>query len=315
MPGHDLKRGYILGLLAFGMWGFFPLYFTLLKHIPALEIIVQRIVWSAVLGSLLLLVWKHRNWWQDLRAHPRRFGVLAISGLLVTANWTIYVWAVNNEHMLEASLGYYINPLVNVLLGLILLKERLRRLQWLAVLLATVGVAQQIWHLGQFPWVAFSLALTFGVYGLIRKQAPVAALPGLVVETWFMVPAALIWLFCFADGPTTQWAFWTTPQAILVIMAGPVTLIPLICFNAAARRLPYATLGFMQYLTPTLVLIQAVFLFGETLDAQRLYAFIFIWVALLIYSIDSLILLRKWSGGRSSIINSSAQSRRLQQIR
>jgi rarD protein len=290
----SLKQGYILGLLAYVFWGFFPLYFKLLDDIPALEIVVQRIIWSALFGSFLLLIWKHRGWWQELCAHPGRFAVLATSGLLVTANWTIYVWAVNNEHMLEASLGYYINPLVNVLLGMLLLKERLRRLQWLAVILAAIGVGQQIWQLGQFPWIALSLALTFGVYGLIRKQAPVAALPGLVVETWFMVPVALIWLLFFANGPTTQWSFWTTPHALLIAMAGPVTLIPLICFNAAARRLPYATLGFLQYLAPTLVLLQAVFLFGESLSAERLHAFIFIWVALVIYSVDTWLALKKW---------------------
>lgn len=296
MPRSDLQQGYGLGLLAYVIWGFFPLYFRLLENIPALEIVVQRIVWSAIFGTLLLLIWKHRGWRQELCAHPGRLGILAVSGLLVTANWTIYVWAINNEHMLEASLGYYINPLVNVLLGLVLLKERLRRLQWLAVALAVIGVAQQIWLLGQFPWVALSLALTFGIYGLIRKQAPVAALPGLVVETWFIVPIALIWLLCFAKGPTTQWTFWANlnAQTLLLVMAGPITLVPLIFFNAAARRLPYATLGFLQYLAPTLVLLQAVFLFGESLDRERLYAFAFIWVALIIYSIDSWLALRRW---------------------
>lgn len=295
MSTAELRRGYVLGLLAYVIWGLFPLYFKQLEEIPALEIIVQRVVWSALFGVFLLLIWRHRGWWRELREHPQRFGILAVSGLLIALNWTVYVWAVNNDHMLEASLGYYINPLVNVLLGLLLLKERLRPLQWLAVCLAAVGVAQQIWQLGKLPWIALTLAFTFGFYGLIRKQAPIAALPGLVVETWLLVPIVLVWLLFFADGPTSQLAFWATPQAFLVALAGPVTLIPLIFFNAAARRLPYATLGFLQYLAPTLVLIQAVWLYGEVLDRQRLIAFAFIWIALAVYSVDSWLALKRWS--------------------
>lgn len=190
--------------------GLFPLYFKLLERIPAVEIIVQRAVWSALFGAVLLLFWKHPGWWRELRQNPQRFVVLAASGLLIASNWMTYVWAVNNGHMLEASLGYYINPLINVMLGMLLLKERLRPLQWLAVALASLGVAQQVWQLGSLPWVSLVLALTFGFYGLIRKKAPVAALPGLVVETWLLLPLALVWLLFFADGPTSETAFWST---------------------------------------------------------------------------------------------------------
>ncbi|KAF1068434.1 MAG: Protein RarD [Pseudomonas citronellolis] len=287
------KRGYALGLTAYVMWGLFPLYFKLLERIPALEIITHRAIWSALCGALLLLVWKHPGWWRELRENPRRFAVLGASGVLIASNWLVYVWAVNNGHMLEASLGYYINPLVNVLLGLVVLRERLRPLQWLAVALAVIGVAQQVWQLGSLPWVSLALALTFGFYGLIRKQAPVEALPGLVVETWLLLPLALIWLIGFADGPSVHLDFWSTPQAIWLAAAGPVTLIPLVCFNAAARHLPYATLGFLQYLAPTLVLLQAVLLFGETLSPARLTAFAFIWAGLLVYSFDAAYRLRR----------------------
>lgn len=150
--------------------GIVPLYFKLLERIPAVEIIVQRAVWSALFGAVLLLFWKHPGWWRELRQNPQRFVVLAASGLLIASNWMTYVWAVNNGHMLEASLGYYINPLINVMLGMLLLKERLRPLQWLAVALASLGVAQQVWQLGSLPWVSLVLALTFGFYGLIRKR-------------------------------------------------------------------------------------------------------------------------------------------------
>lgn len=171
MATANLRRGYVLGLTAYVIWGLFPLYFKLLERIPAVEIIVQRAVWSALFGAVLLLFWKHPGWWRELRQNPQRFVVLAASGLLIASNWMTYVWAVNNGHMLEASLGYYINPLINVMLGMLLLKERLRPLQWLAVALASLGVAQQVWQLGSLPWVSLVLALTFGFYGLIRKGA------------------------------------------------------------------------------------------------------------------------------------------------
>lgn len=286
MSSTDLRRGYLLGLAAYVIWGLFPLYFKLLEAIPASEIIVHRVLWSALFGAALLMVWKHPGWWAELRAHPQRLAVLALCGLLIAANWLIYVWAVINARMLEASLGYYINPLINVLLGLLVLRERLRPLQWVAVGLAALGVAQQVWQLGSLPWVSLVLALTFGFYGLIRKQAPVDALPGLVVETWMLLPLALGWLLLFADGPSAHLAFWTTPQALWLAAAGPITLVPLVCFNAAARHLPYATLGFLQYIAPTLVLLQAVLLFGEHLDSTRLVAFGCIWLALVVYSVD-----------------------------
>ncbi|MED5608661.1 MULTISPECIES: EamA family transporter RarD [Pseudomonas] len=280
------RRGYALGLTAYVIWGLFPVYFKLLERIPALEIITHRAIWSALFGAALLLVWKHPGWWRELRENPRRLAVLGASGVLIASNWLVYVWAVNNGHMLEASLGYYINPLINVLLGLVVLRERLRPLQWVAVGLAALGVAQQVWQLGSLPWVSLALALTFGFYGLIRKQAPVDALPGLVVETWMLLPLALVWLLLFADGPSAHLDFWSSPQALWLAAAGPVTLVPLVCFNAAARHLPYATLGFLQYIAPTLVLLQAVLLFGEHLNPTRLVAFGCIWAALVVYSVD-----------------------------
>jgi chloramphenicol-sensitive protein RarD len=280
------RRGYILGLIAYITWGLFPLYFKAIAAVPSIEIIVHRVLWSALCGSLLLLVWKHPGWWRELRDNPRRLAILALSGSLIAANWLTYVWAVNNGRMVEASLGYYINPLVNVLLGMLLLGERLRPLQWLAVGLAAVGVAQQVWQVGSLPWVSLVLALTFGFYGLIRKQAPVAALPGLVVETWLLVPLAIGWLLLNPMAVSAQASFWTTSQAWWLAAAGPITVMPLICFNAAARHLPYTTLGFLQYIAPTLVLSLAVLVYGEHLAASTLLAFAFIWAGLVVYSVD-----------------------------
>ncbi|MCW3147403.1 EamA family transporter RarD [Stutzerimonas stutzeri] len=293
MATADLRKGYLLGLITFGIWGMFPLYFKSIEQFGALEIVTQRAIWSALFGTLALLIWRHAGWWQELLAHPRRIGVLAISSLLIASNWLIYVWAVNHGHMVEASLGYYINPLVNVLLGLVVLRERLRPLQWLAVAMAATGVALQLLTLGEFPWISIVLALSFGSYGLLRKQAPVAALPGLVVETWLLLPVALIWLFVFGSGASTEPAFWSTSEALWLVAAGPVTLIPLLCFNAAARHLPYSTLGFLQYITPTLLLILAVQLFDEPFPADKQLAFFFIWAGLAVYSVDTWRLMRK----------------------
>ncbi|XVN18388.1 EamA family transporter RarD [Pseudomonas corrugata] len=294
MQAANPRRGYILGLSAYVIWGLFPIYFKAIAAVPSVEIIVHRVLWSALFGSALLLVWKHPGWWRELRDNPRRrLAILALSGTLIAANWLTYVWAVNNGRMLEASLGYYINPLVNVLLGMLILGERLRRMQWLAVGLAAVGVAQQVWQVGSLPWVSLALALTFGFYGLIRKQAPVQALPGLVVETWMLVPIALAWLLFNPTAISAQATFWTTSEAWWLVAAGPVTLVPLVCFNAAARHLPYTTLGFLQYIAPTLVLLLAVLLFGEHLSSSTLMAFLFIWAGLAVYSLDAVISMRR----------------------
>lgn len=295
MHAANPRRGYILGLTAYIIWGLFPLYFKALQSVPAVEIIVHRVLWSALFGSILLFFWKHPGWWRELRQNPRRLAILALSGSLIAGNWLTYVWSVNNGRMLEASLGYYINPLINVLLGMLLLGERLRRLQWIAVGLATLGVAQQVWQVGSLPWVSLVLALSFGFYGLIRKQAPVAALPGLVVETWMLVPLAAAWLLMHPSAGSAQADFYTSSEALWLIAAGPVTLVPLVCFNAAARQLPYTTLGFLQYLAPTLVLLQAVLLFGEHLSSSTLVAFMFIWAGLALYSVDAWVSLRRRS--------------------
>ena len=293
MSSTDLRRGYTLGLCAYFIWGIFPLYFKAIQAVAPIEIIVHRALWSALFGALLLCMWKHPGWLRELLANPKRFAVLGASGILIAGNWLIYVWAVNNGRMLDASLGYYINPLVNVLLGLLILGERLRRLQWLAVMLATLGVLQQLWQFGSLPWVSLALALSFACYGLIRKQAPVAALPGLVVETWILLPMAIGWLFLHPNAISSQPAFWSSSEALWLMAAGPITLVPLVCFNAAARHLPFSTLGFLQYLAPTLVLLLAVLVFKEPFDPSRLLAFLCIWAGLLIYSLDIWLTLRK----------------------
>lgn len=280
-------RGYFLGLLAYGTWGLFPLYFKTLEGVPAMEVVVHRILWSAVVGLALLLVWRHPGWLRELLGHPRRLLALVASGSLIACNWLTYVWAVHNGHMVEASLGYYINPLVNVVLALLFLRERLQRLQWLALGLAAVGVAIQVWQLAVVPWVALILAFSFGFYGLIRKQAPVAALPGLVVETLLLVPLALGWLWLAPEhARARQPGFWWSGEMFWLAIAGPLTLLPLLAFNGAAKRLPYSTIAFLQYITPTGLLLLAVLYFGEPFSSGAMLSFAFIWLALVLYSID-----------------------------
>lgn len=288
-----MRQGLLAAVAAYGTWGLLPIYFRLLHHVDAVEIVCQRILWSLLLILTLLLARRSLREVGAILRDRRLLFALSGSALMIGINWLTYVWAVNNERMLEASLGYYINPLVNVLLGMLILGERLRRMQWLAVGLAAVGVAQQVWQVGSLPWVSLVLALTFGFYGLIRKQAPVKALPGLVVETWMLVPIAIAWLLFNPAATSAQAVFWTTSEAWWLVAAGPVTLVPLVCFNAAARHLPYTTLGFLQYIAPTLVLLLAVLLFGEHLSSSTLVAFLFIWAGLAVYSVDAVISMRR----------------------
>jgi chloramphenicol-sensitive protein RarD len=226
------------------------------------------------------------GWWRELRDNPKRLAILALSGTLIAANWLTYVWSVNNGRMLEASLGYYINPLVNVLLGMLILGERLRRMQWIAVGLAAVGVAQQVWQVGSLPWVSLVLALTFGFYGLIRKQAPVKACRG-----WWWKPGCWCrspWPGCCSTRPQPARNRSSGPPRSLV--AGRRRPGDAGAAGVLQRRhahLPYTTIGFLQYLAPTLVLLQAVLLFGEHLSSSTLVAFIFIWAGLAVYSVDA----------------------------
>ena len=287
------RTGLLQGLGAYGIWGLLPLFFWLLDGVDSGEVVAMRVLWSVVLLGVLIVALRRVPLFLAAVRSRRAMTYLGISAALISANWLVYVWAVNNGRMLEASLGYYINPLVNVLLGMLILGERLRRLQWLAVLLAAVGVAQQIWQVGALPWVSLALALTFGFYGLIRKQAPVAVLPGLVVETWLLLPLASGWLLMNPGAASAQASFWSSTEALWLMAAGPITLVPLVCFNAAARNLPYATLGFLQYLAPTLVLLQAIFLFDEHFDPSKLLAFASIWAGLAIYSVDAWLTLRR----------------------
>lgn len=272
--------------MAYCMWGFAPLYFKLLMFMPAWEILIHRIVWSALLLSLLIVMLKH---WGKVRSglkQPKLLGALALSGILLAINWVLFIWAVNNDHLLDASLGYYINPLVNVFLGRLFLGEKLRLLQNIAVLMALTGVSILIFSFGRLPWIALVLACSFGLYGLIRKKVSLDAIPGLFIETSMMLPfAVLFWLFW--ASPASDMVSNTATTNLLLIAAGLVTTAPLLCFTAAAQRIQYSTLGFFQYIGPSIMFILAIFLYDEPLDPERLITFGFVWAALVLFSFDS----------------------------
>jgi len=284
----EQRKGVILACMAFFMWGLAPIYFKFLQHISAFEILMHRVIWS-VLFLIVIIAIRHQ--WHSIRRvikQPRLLLMLVITATLLGFNWGLFIWAVNNNHMLDASLGYYINPLLNVLLGMLFLGERLRKWQSVAVALAFSGVVIQLISFGSFPIVAFALAGSFAIYGLLRKKLAVESLPGLLLEAVILLPIALIyWWFMVPTASSDMNANdWHTNA--LLFSAGVITTLPLLCFTGAAKRLQYTTLGFFQYIGPSLMFILAVIFYGEVFDNQRLTTFAFIWGALAIFSWDSL---------------------------
>jgi len=282
----SLSQGLLFALLAYGSWGLLPIYWKFFGGVPAIEVLCHRIVWSAV---LLLGVLAMQGRWQELQKvwrSPRSVGTFIATATLLSLNWGIYIYGVNADQVVETSLGYFINPLLSVLLGFVVLRERLSHWQWLAVLLAGLGVFNFIWQFGSVPWIALSLAVSFALYGLLRKVTPVQPMLGLAVETVVMVPVALVLL---GQGAIAGTSHFGTPWSLtlLFIGCGLVTSLPLLWFTNAAHRLPLATLGFMQYLAPSLQLILGVFLYHEPFTHTHAVSFGLIWTALAIYSMYS----------------------------
>lgn len=286
MSDKSVKAGVFFAIAAYSMWGFAPMYFKLVEEIPAAEILAHRIVWSVLVLVVLVLAVGNIDKVRDVLRNKRVLQVLLVSGLLLAGNWWLFIWAVNNDHILDASLGYYINPLLNIFLGRLFLGERLRRLQQFAVFLAVIGVSILIISYGQVPWIALVLAGSFGVYGLLRKQVAVDSLPGLFIESCMMLPFAIFYLIFYASEASNllnnEWSL-----NLILVCAGIVTTAPLLCFTAAAKRIMYSTLGFFQYIGPSIMFVLAVFLYAEPLSEARLITFAFVWVALAIFSLDS----------------------------
>lgn len=285
-----MNPGLLYAGAAFIIWGLAPLYFREVASVHPLEMVLHRSAWSLTFMVIVMSVLRRWAWLPALFQQPRQLAALALSACLLTTNWFVYVWAVQNGRVVESSLGYFINPLLNVLLGVMVLRERLRRLEWAAVGLAVLGVLWLTWQVGQPPWVALALAASFALYGLIRKTAPLGPLEGLTMENLVLapivIPALLAWTV-WGSGALNQPS--TTPTLTLwILAAGPLTALPLLLFAAGARRLRLATLGLVQYLGPSLQLLLGVWVFHEPFDGDRLVGFAFIWGALAMYSASSL---------------------------
>ncbi|WP_404970228.1 EamA family transporter RarD [Vibrio campbellii] len=282
------RQGVLLAVGAYTMWGIAPIYFKSIAEVSPLEILSHRVFWSFFLLAALLHFGRQWRSVRDIIKNKTKMMYLVSTAILVGANWLIFIWAVTSNHMLDASLGYYINPLINVLLGMVFLGERLRKLQWFAVALAACGVLVQLIVFGSVPVVAIALAMSFGFYGLLRKKVSVEAQTGLFIETLVMLPAASIFLFFVASTPTSN--MFENPWQLntLLIAAGVITTLPLLCFTGAATRLKLSTLGFFQYIGPSLMFLLAVLIYGEPFTSDKAITFAFIWGALVVFSFDGL---------------------------
>lgn len=279
------RRGLWIAAASFVLWGLMPLYWHLLKAVPSLQIVGHRIVWSAVMVAAWLS-WKQGGaWLRGVLAQPRKAAMLALSGVLIAFNWGLYIWAVNAGHVIETSLGYFINPLVNVVLGVALLHERMNRVQWLSVAMAAAGVGWLTWQYGQAPWIAIGLALSFAAYGLIRKLVAVEAVTGLGIESVYLfLPALGVLLWSESHGQGGFLGGWGWGLDLMLILAGALTALPLIGFAYAVRRVPLSVVGLMQYIAPTLQFLIGVLVLHEAFDRSRLIGFVFIWIGLLIFA-------------------------------
>ena len=289
-----MRTGVLSAGLAFLCWGLFPLYFHAISDVAPLQILVHRVLWSLLFLAVILTVRHQWKWLSELRSQPRVMISFAVSSVLLSGNWLLYIWAVNSGHVIEASLGYFINPLVNVMLGYLVLKERLRNGQWAAIGLAALGVLWLTWQAGNMPWIALLLAASFGGYGLMRKTAKLGALEGLSFETMILFPFALaylVWLtlhgqnsFITTSSDSTRW---------LLVASGPITAIPLLLFASGARKIPLSVLGLLQYIGPTIQLSLGIFIFHEAFTAARLVGFALIWGALALYATEGLLASRR----------------------
>jgi len=290
MKENEIKTGVLYAAFAYLIWGMFPIYWKHLQGVGADEILANRVLWSFVFMALLITVTKK---WRKLgevlsgfKTNKKQGFMLFIASLLVSCNWFIYIWAVNANQIIETSLGYYINPLVSVLLGMLVLKEKLTKTQYFSVGLAAVGVLILTFSHGSFPWIALSLAFTFGLYGLAKKLIFIDSEIGLTLETLFITPIALMYIaYLFVKGDHAFLAV-TPGLDFLVILSGVLTAVPLLFFAKGAQRIPLSMLGFIQYMTPTLTLILGVFVYHEPFTTTHLLSFLFIWAALTIYSLS-----------------------------
>lgn len=287
------NKGVLFALAAYILWGFFPLYFKAIQQVSALQILAHRIAWGFVFTLAVVLVLRQ---WKEFRAsvfNRRTFLIYAGASVVLGINWFTYVWAVITNHVVESSLGYFINPIVSVLLGVIFLRERLRTFQWVAIAMVTAGVVYLTITFGQLPWISLLLAVTFGFYGLLKKIAPLGALHGITLETAVLTIPSLVYLFIVNANGTGTFGHSTPLLDFLLVLSGPVTAIPLLLFATGARRIPLTTIGLLQYIAPTLQFLLGVLVFHEPFDQTRLIGFMIIWLALVLFSVENLLARRR----------------------
>jgi chloramphenicol-sensitive protein RarD len=284
----DRRSGTIAGAVAYSLWGVFPLVFHRLSSVGAGEILMHRVVWSFAVVAAALALRGDRHWLAAVRARPGALPRLAAAAVLVATNWLVYVWAVNHDHVVEAALGYYINPLITVALAVVVLRERLRRLQLVALGFGAGSVAVLTVAYGRVPWIALVLACTFASYGFLKKAVPVGALASVATETLVLLPVALVGLVVMEARGDAAFLHGSVGRDLLLAGLGVITVVPLALFGAAARRIPLSLLGLLQYLTPTLQLVCGVAILGEPLPPERLAGFMLVWVALAVLTFDVL---------------------------
>ncbi|WP_458699378.1 EamA family transporter RarD [Sulfurospirillum sp. 1307] len=279
------KQGTLYAILAFSFWGLVPIYFKSVSHVSAFEVLVHRILWSVIFLLMIILITKTTSNVLIVMRNKKKLKLLFLSAILVSLNWLTFIWAISNNKIVEASLGYYINPLVNVILGYLFFKERVNKSRVFAIFLAFIAILYQLYTLGELPVISIILALSFGFYGLVRKKIHVESISGLFIETLLISPFALLYFIYLQANEMSAFTFSLDKTTILLILAGFITIIPLIWFNSAATRISMIKLGFLQYIGPSLSFLLAIFLYHEPFNKDKLVTFIIIWVALAIFSI------------------------------
>ncbi|MCA0173591.1 EamA family transporter RarD [Bacillus sp. RAR_GA_16] len=280
--------GILSGAGAYFLWGILPLYWKLVGNVPSEEVLAHRIIWSFVFMMIILAVMRKMSSFKDelytIVRQPKKLAAIAFASLFITINWYAFIWAVNHDHVIQTSLGYYINPLISVLLGILFLKERLSFWQLISFLLATIGVLNLVFRFGEIPWVSLVLAMSFGLYGLLKKKARLGALTGLTIETLLITPFALIYLITVRSSVADALYIQNSVTFSLLLGAGVVTAVPLLLFASGANRISLSMIGFLQYIAPTLMLIQGVFLYGESFTSVHVVSFTLIWAALVLFT-------------------------------
>ena len=300
--------GYLFVICAYVLWGILPIFWKQLAHVPATEIIFHRMLWSFVSMGILLMVLRNWQWIALVRKSPRMLLWGLLSSVLIASNWFIFIWAVNNDYIIEASLGYFINPLLSIVLGIVVLKEGVRRVQVFAIVIAVLGVCYLTFVYGSFPTIAFALAGTFGVYGLIRKTIPFGAFSGLFVETAFLFLPAMFYLLHLESMGKGTFCHSSFLTQLLLLLTGIVTIAPLLFFAGGVRKIPLYAVGFLHYITPTLQFLLGVFLYNETFSRSQLVGFSFIWLAILIFCMESYVFHKQKRATTTSLSPSASDS-------